>query len=385
MIVLFLTCCLAIGSVVANNDNTNCKLRIPEFPLTSQGLMTPYELMPPCTMANQDTQAFVEAVLYNTATNQIRAYTPLITDANKAPATAPTPITVAPTEIVGLWFGFNGDALTLIERSNALVDGKCVNGIDIGRGKQSVFGQFAYCNADAFLTAVGDCAVCNIKSNMRDVVGDPCPTAWDFFIVDADPSDNLPMSYLLTHTNQTAQNTRENRLRLQINAIAKNPSDEGLLANFINPAIGCDANTVKITDATDAGTSRATLITNEIQARLRQLDPIAFLPDLNPMVLVNNKKSIQKLELYRRGIGQPLDAPSNTTDWCITYAAVAPFRFFRLKGFLTNAPSPDSLVATNLFTFLCMRFQNSLAVLKCKNKSPIRLVGDDLITDCVLR
>jgi len=359
---------------------SKCNLMVPEAPLTSIGLMTPYELMPPCTMAVQDTQAFVEAVIYNPGTKQVRTYTPLITDANKAPAARPTPIEILPTEVVALWFGFNGDALTLEQRMHALVDGKCVNGVN-----NSVFGEFAYCNAVEFIDAIGDCDTCAIPVNSVDMVGDPCPTTWDFFVVDADPSDNLPISYILTSTNQTAQNTKGNRLRLQISNIVRNPSDEGLLVDFINPAIGCDNNTIKVRDDTDAGTYRATLITNEIQARLMQLPPIAYLPDLNPMVTVKNEKNIQKLNLYKAGIGQSILVDANTTRWCAQYAAVAPFRFFKLQGFLRSAPSPNSLDATNLLTFLCNRFQNTLNVLKCKIKSPIILIGENPVTDCILR
>ncbi|MGH8922505.1 MAG: hypothetical protein ACRD0H_29905, partial [Actinomycetes bacterium] len=110
--------------------NPNCTLIVPAAPLTAPGLATPYELVAtnrrngPCREANADQSAFVEATIINPATGALSIYRPLVIDRGTRPAAPPVVPTLPPRAVVGLWFGFQGDVLTL---RGAPED--CVNGL----------------------------------------------------------------------------------------------------------------------------------------------------------------------------------------------------------------------------------------------------------------
>src|SRR6266567_6004723 len=141
--------------------NPNCTLVVPANPLSAQGLMTPYQLVAtdpaagPCNEANTAQSAFVQAAILDPATGKISIYAPLVIDQGSKPAVQPTPPPLPAKAVVGIWFGYNGNNLTLqkIRRGHHRTHfsirgagaGNCVNGAN-----GSVFGQFAYCNAPAF-------------------------------------------------------------------------------------------------------------------------------------------------------------------------------------------------------------------------------------------
>src|ERR1700753_3462979 len=119
------------------DPNPNCSLLVPANPLSAQGLATPYQLSAtdaangPCNEANADQSAFVQGVIYDPATGTMSVYNPLVVDAGTQPAIAPTAPTLPANAVVGLWFGYNGDALTLQgAHGNTLNQGKCVNGLN---------------------------------------------------------------------------------------------------------------------------------------------------------------------------------------------------------------------------------------------------------------
>src|SRR5258706_12073778 len=143
-----------MGSHAAGAVNADCTLIVPANPLTAQGLETPYQLMAtnpnngPCNEANPNQSAFVQAAVIDRATGNISVYEPLVIDQGTNPAAAPTMPKLNATSVVGIWFGFNGNNLTLQGTNNSLQQGNCVNGIS-----GSIFGQFSYCNAPAFFRA----------------------------------------------------------------------------------------------------------------------------------------------------------------------------------------------------------------------------------------
>ena len=99
--------------------NANCTLIVPANPLSAQGLATPYQLTAtdpaagPCNEANSAQTAFVQGAIINPATGTISIYDPLVVDAGTQPAVTPTVPTLPAGAVVALWFGYNGNTLTL--------------------------------------------------------------------------------------------------------------------------------------------------------------------------------------------------------------------------------------------------------------------------------
>src|SRR5215469_2666569 len=99
--------------------NANCTLIVPANPLSAQGLATPYQLTAtdpaagPCNEANSAQTAFVQGAIVNPATGQISIYDPLVVDAGTQPAVTPTVPTLPAGAVVGIWFGYNGNTLSL--------------------------------------------------------------------------------------------------------------------------------------------------------------------------------------------------------------------------------------------------------------------------------
>ena len=99
--------------------NTNCTLIVPADPLTAGGLATPYQLTAtdpangPCNEANTGQTAFVQGAVLDPATGKISVYNPLVIDAGTQPAVAPIMPALPAGAVVAVWFGFNGNTLTL--------------------------------------------------------------------------------------------------------------------------------------------------------------------------------------------------------------------------------------------------------------------------------
>lgn len=329
-------------------DGTSCTLRVPNAPLTEAGLATPYQLNGDgCHEANADTAAFVEATIVDPATNAVSVYRPLVIDDGTMPAAAPTPVTLPPGAVVGVWFGFQGDTLKLIGPGR----GGCVNGL-----KGSPFGQFAYCNAPAFFRAAAAVAAPPLGMGSD---GLPCPTTRDFSVVDQDPSDNVATRYVLTAAGTTAQDTPANQA---LGTVIVNGSDEGLLARKIDPALGCQP--FKAPDLTQGGAPVPALALNELSAAQNQAAPVALVPPNDPMVQVGGQTSIAKTALYRAGVGQPLTvAPDAAQTYCTNLATIQPQRLNTDKAQFTASTSPDP--AMNLFDFMTDRLTASLQLLGC--------------------
>src|SRR5438874_4910775 len=196
---------LASHAAAVNGD---CTLIVPSKPLSAQGLATPYQLVAtdpangPCNESNKAQAAFVQGAVIDTATGQISIYNPLVIDQGTRPAAAPIVPKLPTNGVVALWFGFNGNNLTLQDANGSLKQGRCINGAN-----GSIFGQFSYCNAPAFFRAANQAMRADLlnapplgKAKDRKT----CPSVRDFGVVDMDQSDNVVTTYLVTANGQIA-------------------------------------------------------------------------------------------------------------------------------------------------------------------------------------
>lgn len=376
--------------------NPNCTVIVPADPTTAAGLATPFQLVAtdpaagPCNEANINQSAFVQGAIISPA-GQVTLYDPLIVDQGTQPVAQPAAANVPAGSTVALWFGFNGDQLTLRSAAgtNALQQGNCVNGL-----QGSIFGQFAACNAPAFFQA----ATAAVQNNQLQVPalgtakdGLPCPTVRDFSVVDQDESDNVTTHELAGANGATGQNNAAARAALQ--QLGQNPvdlangSDNRLLDVFILPTLGCQPWTA----ANGAADGQATpsLPLNELQAAAGQAAPVALVPLTDPMVLNNNNQSAEKTNLYRAQVGQPPlgQDNGNGTTYCqnLFGNAAGIQRVFKDTALFSGGPSPDPAAANNLFTFLAMRAQQSFENLNCGQllgqANPITLtVANNVVT-----
>ncbi|MEO6890312.1 MAG: hypothetical protein ABI456_13160 [Ktedonobacteraceae bacterium] len=369
----------------AADVNVNCTLIVPDQPLTVQGLATPYQLLAtdpakgPCNEATAGQAAFVQAAVIDPATGHIAVYDPLVIDQGTKPLAAPVLPALPAGGIVGIWFGFNGSNLLL--QGAGVRQGRCVNGI-----KGSIFGQVAYCNAPAFF----DSANLAIHSGKlvppalgRAKDGLPCPTVRDFSVVDMDQSDNVTTSYLMNANGQTAQMNAANIAAEQGAHTQVNGSDNRLLSIALDGALGCTP--WMAPDLADPGQTVTALPLNELQAAAHQTDPVAMVPNHDPMVTVNGNTNLTKLNAYRRGVDQPQvqnASMSSTRTYCNDLFTISPTRML-LDAHLTRVrPSPDAAAANSLFTFLAQRFvatyeANGLNCMKLLNMpDPVQVKTD---------
>jgi hypothetical protein len=308
----------------------------------------------------------VQGVIYDPAKGTFSVYNPLVIDKGTQPAVAPTAPTLPKGAVVGLWFGFNGDTLQLqgANRTTLLFAG-CVNGL----GK-SLFGQFAYCNAPAFFAAANR-GIANGKVKVPALQtandGKPCPTVRDFSVVDQDQSDNVQTQYLATANGQMAQLSDANKAKIPDAITIGNPSDNALLTNFIDPALGCQP--WQVPDLANGGnTMVSALPLDELQAAANQKSPIALVPLNNPMTLVNDQQSLQKTDLYRWGVDQPFafsNRSASGTAYCQNMVQTGLARMQLDQPMTSQAPSPDTGAANSLFTFLAQRFMGAFDILNC--------------------
>ena len=371
--------------------NPNCTLIVPANPLSAEGLATPFQLLATdptagdCHEANKAQAAFVQAGILDPATGQISVYNPLVVDQGATPVMPPVIPTLPSNAIVALWFGYNGDTLTLQGADGVLAGAQCVNGIDGAN-----FGQFAYCDAPAFFHAAHR-AIRQGKLTVPPVGvaadGRPCPTVRDFFVVDQDQSDNLPTSYLVTDTG-LAQRTQANLALFPTATTLGNPSDNRLVDVALDGALNCTP--WKAPDLADPGQMVPALPLNELQARAWQASPVALVPAGDPMTRSNSKSDLVKVSAYRLGVDQPpahYSFQADTARYCRHMLRIAPARMLQDQNFLmpdathpTRGLSPDPAVANSLFTFMAQRFVASYDILGCANRvripDPISLTVD---------
>ena len=371
-------------------QSQDCFLTVPNDPLNT-GLFTPWfvstnpisELN--CSQLIPNTEVFVEATIFDVDNNKFFVYNPLAIDIDTEPAIQPTIIPLPPNNVVVIHVGINGATITLlptIQSNISSIDtGNCINGLPNG----TVFGQFAYCNGVNFFKIVNtniNTGLLTIPPILNSRLGDICPTTRSFSIVDQDQSDNVLTSYIITQDLKVAQDTPTNTNNLQVLKIISNGSDNRLLNDFINPAIGCKSFTA--CNLVDNNIKQSSLALNEIQANLIPLiDTTALVPSFDPMVLNYGIPSIEKINLYRNGVNQPniivIDNNDNI-NYCNQMANLTPSFFINHQNELLNMISPITDIANNLINFMAFRFQQSWKILNCElltgNPSPIITIID---------
>ena len=344
----------------------NCSLAVPANPLTAAGLATPWQLGDGCSMANAGTEgAFVEATILS-PTGQLSVYSPLVVTAGTQPAVAPVAPTIAAGSVVEISVGFNGTNLFLTGAGAAA--GNCVDALG-----QSVFGQVSTCNAVAFYQAAkADVANGTLKvpAAGTGTNGQACQTSRAFPVIDQDQSDNVVSQYLITAGGQTAVNSPANNAQLQGATVLTNGSDNALVSEFMDPAIGCTPFTAP--DSTYPKPNAPSQALNELQAMADQQGTIALVPPNDEMTLVGGQMSIDKTNAYRSMVGQPLLAAGTNlatvaASYCQNMVNLAPARNNADMAADAAFASPVPAVGSNLSTFLGNRLSMSFVNLGCAN------------------
>lgn len=361
----------------AQEVNADCTLIVPPHPLSAQGLATPYQLVAtnpddgPCHESNDMQAAFVQGSIFDFDTGVISVYNPLVIDQGTKPAINPVVPRVPRNAVVALWFGFNGDNLTLRSSYNSLQDGRCVNGV-----KNSIFGQFAYCNAPLFFGEVNQAISLGILTPPplgKGKDGQPCMSVRDFGVIDQDQSDNVTTTYLVTGDGRTAQFTATNQKRLPKAQAMGNGSDNALLDAFVDPALGCTP--WMVPDLANPGHMATALPLNELQAMVDQQQPLALVPINDPMALNNGNPDLNKTNAYRAGVDQPRALTNDQASgkaYCQQWSKTGAARIVLDAPLMARATTPDPATGNSLFTFLAQRFVNSYMELNCK-----KLTGQD--------
>jgi hypothetical protein len=351
----------------------DCKITMPASALTAHGLATPWVLSAkngaPCKETVAGQAAFIDATIFDPATNKVSIYRPLVITQGTKPAVQPVAPPLPAGAVVEISVGFNGDTITLADRHGGrdIAAANCVNGL---RG--SIFGQEIYCNAAAFYAAAnGKVSFPPLATSPDD--GRPCPTTESWEIVDQDQSDNTTTNYLV-QGNQTAQNTIANQGRLGSNLVG-NGSDNNLYTRFYAPAIHCQP--PQATDVSDPGapvqsTSSALL---NLYARAANNPSPALVPLGDPFTQVNGKPSLEKTNLYRAQVNQPPAAglaDASTAAYCTNLLDQGLAKIELDKPFLQAlGRSPDPAVSNDLHLFILNRFKDSWDNLQCQQEAGI--------------
>jgi hypothetical protein len=378
---------LAVGNVVhaqgggagqapaaaAEEQGVECTITMPAHALTAQGLASPWELggrnRRGCDETVKDDAAFVDATIFDPATNELSIYRPLVVSAGTRPAVDPLAPTLPAGAVVEISVGFNGDELTLADRNGGrdIAEAHCVNGLP-----GSIFGQEIFCNAPAlFAAAGGKVALPPRGSSPAD--GRPCPTTESWEIVDQDQSDNTTTNYLVVG-DRTAQNTAANQAQLG-GPVIGNGSDNNLYTRFYAPAVQCQP--PQATDVTDPGHPVQSTTSAMLSLYARSVDdPLpALIPLGDPFTQFHGRPSLSKTNLYRQQVDQPLAATradASTATYCRNLLNVGLAKIELDKPSLEAfGSSPDPRVSNDLHLFILARFMESWDNLACEGHTGI--------------
>jgi hypothetical protein len=343
----------------------NCTLIVPRNPLTARGLATPYQLSDGCSEANPNLAAFVEATILSPQ-GRLQVYNPLVITQGTTPAARPVAPRIPRGAQVIIDFGFNGTNLVLAGPGAWQRGSDCVDALG-----QSVIGQVSACNAVGFYRLADreiSRGLLRLPALGRGKDGQACLTTRDFALVDQDQSDNVVSQYLLSAGGQTAQATAASKAGLAGALTITNGSDDALLSDFVDPATGCAP--VTAPDATSPDGRSASQALNELSARLYQRGRIAVVPPNDEMTLVNGGYSLDKTNVYRSLVDQPLLAGNvNLTmvaaSYCQNLVNIAPARNKQDLALDAAWPTPVPSVGDNLATFLGNRLSQSFVNLGC--------------------
>jgi hypothetical protein len=367
-----------LNQTAAQAANTlNCTLIAPANPLSAQGLATPWQLSDGCSEANPNEEAFVEATIL-APNGKLQIYDPLVITQGTTPAATPAAPAIPRGSRVIIDTGFNGNNLVL-EGAGAF-QGRCIDAFG-----NSIIAQTAACNAPAFYAdanfqaAVGRLRIPALGTGTD---GKACESTDSFSLIDQDQSDNVIAAYLLNGNGQTAQNTTANKNAMGGATGLANGSDDGLLAHFVDPALGCAPFTA--TDTTSPNGADASQALNNLSARRNQRGAIALLPVNDPQLLVAGQFSIGKTNTYRTLSDQPLlssftNKNQNAATYCQNMVNIQPGKLQLDMAKEVGFTSPVPATGNNLATFMGARLSASFMNLNCQNfglKNPVTVTVD---------
>ncbi len=377
--------------VTSGAVNTNCDIIVPAHPLTAKGLATPYQLTghdgdspgaSGCQMINSiKLGAFVQATILDTQTGALYVYNPLVVTRGTRPAVAPVVPKLPSHAVVTIDIGFNGEILRQVGATpNALREGNCTDG-----EPGSPFGQVSFCNGPEFFKAAfalersGRLVIPSAGISRKMAVtggklgtGRACPTVRNFDMVDQDPSDNVTTAYLLNPaTGRTAQATSANKARMPNAEMLVNGSDNGLIDNFLDPALGCTP--LKAPDLGNHGVMSTSQALDELLAARNEPTNAALIPENDGMVTdIGGNIDLAKADLYRSEIGQPLvnsrtQASSSPQMFCQNLINIQTPFLAANEHLFAAWPSPVPTAGDTLYTFLASRLAGSFDELNCAN------------------
>jgi hypothetical protein len=150
-----------------------------------------------------------------------------------------------------------------------------------------------------------------------------------------------------------------------------NGSDNALIDNFLDPALGCTP--FMAPDLGNNGTLTTSQALDELLAARNQPKNAALVPENDGMVLDNGGQFDQaKTNLYRSEIGQAPVSPQNDMSsspqmFCQNLVNIQTPFIAANENLLAAGPSPVPTVGDTLFTFLANRLLSSFNNLNCKN------------------
>jgi hypothetical protein len=214
--------------------------------------------------------------------------------------------------------------------------------------------------------------------------GRACPTVRNFDMVDQDPSDNVTTAYLLNPaTGRTAQYTAANKARMPGARMLVNGSDNALIDDFLDPALGCAP--FEAPDLGNHGAMTTSQALDELFAARNEPKNAALVPENDGMVVdLGGGFDLAKTNLYRSEIGQaPVtsqnQASSSPQMFCQNLVNIQGPFVAANQDLLQTGPSPVPTAGDNLYTFLANRLAGSFDNLNCKNfglAQPVTMVND---------
>jgi hypothetical protein len=346
-------------------NSLNCTLIVPNQPLSARGLATPWQLSDGCSEANPNEEAFVESTIL-APTGKLKIYDPLVITQGTTPAATPTVPVIPRGAQVIINVGFNGNNLVL--EGGGAFQGRCIDAFG-----NSIIAQTSACNAAAFYAdanfqiATGRLRVPRLGTGTD---GQACESTESFSLIDQDQSDNVVSEYLMDGNGQTAQDTVANKNAMGGAAVLANGSDDGLLAHFVDPALGCTP--FEAPDSTSPNGMDSSQATNALSALVNQRGPRALLPVNDPQLLVAGQFSIGKTNTYRTLTDEPLlssftNKTQNAATYCQEMTNIQPGKLQLDVAKETNFTTPVPAVGNNLATFMGGRLAASFTNLNCQN------------------
>ena len=253
----------------------------------------------------------------------------------------------------------------------ALQSGSCVAGED-NDGQFTGFTQVGACNAAAFFAAANDAITAGkltVPAPGNSVDGQACLTTRSFAFVDANQSANVTTEYLTARDGRIAQDTAANKASLAGAGTIVNQGDNGLLDQFVDPALGCTP--WQEPNLADGGAPVSALPLDELQAAAwagrNGGGPEALVPLNDPVTLdrFGNYDAVKADTLRSIVDMAPLPAGQTPGAYCTELEQAQGSRLQQDVNLLFGASSPQPDAADNLFTFLAMRLDQSFNRLGC--------------------